>query len=450
LTSQAIATSSRSLVETRLGERGDQFLASWLAQHAGLCGIESSQLQAIDRMFEAGATDGGEECPTATFFLGEPVATLVLPLEEQLRGELRRWVTGHIDDPVERMAGARRATAWLSNHFQGVENELQQFTQTVAGKLAEVRRAVADGANGPLVSVGGRSPDPCSRRAVHYFRLRLDQLALAAATHTVRSVLSDAKSISDEMVALGREMEHLLATMCRTAGPDMGASESASAGGSRDSATAKAAACLETRLDQLAAEVDQQLQAEFLGAHGGLMQTIMHGGRPRAQLNARLHEFAGQAVSRALAGVNVMDEVFRCDSQAQSGLRSALATATPSLVQFGGTRRVLAVLPCDAADPTCAEKLSQAIGTDVTTLAGDDNSLTLCVESGQLSVPYAAVEFVQRRRDRVDFAARIHSRTDILWTPLLSASALSAPCPWGSDDIHSQQTSQDLSKTLVM
>ncbi len=450
LTPQAIATSARSLVETRLGERGDQFLVSWLAQHAGTSANEASQLQAVDRMFEAAATNGGEEVATTTYFLGEPLAALVLPLEEQLRGELRGWLTGQIDDRAARLAGARRATEWLSNHFREIDNQLQQFTRTVAGKLADVHKAVADGVSGPLVSVGLRSPDLFSRRAVHYFRLRLDQLALALATHAVCSVLSDTNTISDELAALEREMEHLLAAVCRTTVPEMDVSESPDAGGNGECATTNPFACLEARLDQLAAEVDQQLQAEFLGEHGGLMQTILRGGRPRAQLIAKLHEFAGLSVSRALAGVNVMQEVFRGEGQGESGLRSSLAAATPSLVQFGGTRRVLAVLPRDAAGPTYAEKLRQSIGTDVTTLAGDDNSLTLCVESGQLSVPYAAVEFVQRRRDRVDFAARIHSRTDILWTPLLSTSALSAPCPWGSDDIPSPQISQDLSKTLVM
>jgi hypothetical protein len=133
-----------------------------------------------------------------------------------------------------------------------------------------------------------------------------------------------------------------------------------------------------------------------------------------------------------------------------SALRSALAGATPSLVKFGGTRRLLAVLPCDASDSVFGDQLSQTVGTPVTALAGDDHSLTLCVEAGQLSVAHAAVEFVQHRRDRVDFAARIHSRTDILWTPLLSSSALSAPSPWGNDIVPSEAAAQDLTKTLVM
>jgi hypothetical protein len=155
-------------------------------------------------------------------------------------------------------------------------------------------------------------------------------------------------------------------------------------------------------------------------------------------------------VSRALAGINVMEELIGEGSNDSSALRSALATATPSLVKFGGTRRVLAVLPRDAADPALSAALSHSAGVAVTALAGHDNSLTLCVEAGQLPVAYAAAEFVQQRRDRVDFAARIHSRTDILWTPLLSGSALSAPCPWGTDDIPLQPSAPELSKTMVL
>lgn len=448
LRSQAIATNSRSLLEMRLGQGTDQFLASRLTEQCGSNAGECDQLRIVDGMFDTGVKDGNDSRPPSGFFLGEPVTELIQPLEEKLRSELRRWIMGRIDDPIERMSGARQATAWLSGHMQAVERELQQYQATVAVKSAEVRKAIVDGANSAMQSTG-QSPVFYSKRVLSYFRLRLDQAALAAAMHTVRLILSDTKTISDELIAFGRETEHFLATACRTAAPDTLAQESAEAGGNR-SAASKAAAFLEERLDQLAADVDQQLQAEFLGEDGGLMQTIMRGGRPRAQLNAKLHEFAGQAVSRTLAGMNVMEEVIGGATQDPSELRSALATATPSLVQFGGTRRVMAMLPQDAADPSCTDQLSRAVGTAVTTLAGDDNSVTLCVEAGQLSVPHAAIEFVQRRKDRIDFAARIHSRTDILWTPLLSASALSAPCPWGSDVLPSQQNSQELCKTLVL
>jgi hypothetical protein len=207
-------------------------------------------------------------------------------------------------------------------------------------------------------------------------------------------------------------------------------------------------------LPELAADVDARLQSEFISAHGGLLATVMQGGRPRAMLSAKLHEFSRQAIQHVLAGVNVLDEAGRENSgRTRSDLRSSLTLAMPTVLEFGGTRRVLAVLPRDSSVEVDAAAFSHALGTNLTAIAGEDNSLTLCVEADQLSLRHLAVEFVQRRRDRVEFAERVHCRTDITWTPLVPLSSAAAPIDWGSNsDGGSNQTltRQDMCKTLVM
>lgn len=446
-TANGIATNSRTLVEAQLGTTAEEFLKSRLGKQGGSRVGASAELQAIDQIFDGDDAGRAESSPAASEFLGQTLSDIVRPLEENLRREIRRWVMSRIDDPQQRIAGAQRAAQWMGGHFQKVAAELQQFARVVGGKMNAVRTSAGDG--GEAATVGSSVQAPRGRHAAQYFRLRLDQLALSAASLTVRAILSDTKSFDDEIVALRQEVDRLLATGCRAVAAEEGTPEAIAAETLTNSMT-NAAACMEARFAQLAEQVDQQLQADFLSQQGGLMPTIMRGGRQRAQLNAKLREFAGQAVGRALAGVNVMKEVLSEGDEVRPELRSALATATPSLMQFGGTRRVLTVLPRDAADPECADKLSRALGTPTTVITGDDDSLTLCVEAGQLSVPYAAVEFVQHRRDRVDFAGRIHSRTDILWTPLVSASALAAPCPWGEDSLPARQMTQDLTKTMVI
>jgi hypothetical protein len=59
-----------------------------------------------------------------------------------------------------------------------------------------------------------------------------------------------------------------------------------------------------------------------------------------------------------------------------------------------------------------------------------------------------ALEFVERRRDRVEFAERIHSRTDVAWTPLIATSTQEASDVWSCGELPSVQ--HDMSKTMVM
>jgi hypothetical protein len=167
-----------------------------------------------------------------------------------------------------------------------------------------------------------------------------------------------------------------------------------------------------------------------------------------------LYELSREAVQHLLAGVNVLEGGAAVeDSEHDAKLRSDLAIATPSLLEFGGTRHLLAILPRDSAAAHNVVAFSRSVGAHATTVAGSDNSLTLCVEAGQLSLRHIALELVQRRRDRVEFGERVHCRTDVPWTPLVPLSTTPVPVAWAGSSTNDScltQARQDLCKTLVM
>jgi hypothetical protein len=212
------------------------------------------------------------------------------------------------------------------------------------------------------------------------------------------------------------------------------------------------AALLHARLPALAADVDARLQLDFIGPQGGLLKIVMHGGRLRAVLATKLHELSRQTVQQFLAGVTLAGTSGGELSHADNTLRSSLALATPALLEHGGTRRVLAILPRDSVGGPDAANVLQAGSTEFTTLDGADNSLTLCVEAGQLSLSHIALDFVQWRRDRVEFAQRVHCRTDISWTPLAPIPTDSAATTWTSAPnlLRKTKSNQEVCKTLVM
>jgi hypothetical protein len=446
-----IAANSRSLVELQLGGDATSFLSSWFAKQSSTREAgEDVQLQAIDRIF--GFQSGPAES-RKIFLLGQPISAIVQPLDEKLRSELRRWVTARIDDPRERLVGARRAIAWINHHLGEGDAELQRLRRTVVAKLDELREqaVAATAANSP--GSGFQSHDTYSRRVFDYFRLRLDQLAISAAEHTVHLLLSDAKSMSDEITALGREIDQIAGAVCRAAQSDSAGAARVPADPSTRAVQAGVSAGLKAKLPELASEVDRQLQAEYISAQGGLLAMVMQGGRPRAQLSAKLHELSRQVVQRTLAGINVSDGAPDASSKLLADIRSGLALATPSLMEFGGTRRVLAILPRDTASTNYAAMLSQVIGAAPASIRGADKGLTLCVEADRLSIQHIAISFVQRRRDRMDFAQRVHCRTDIPWSPLVTTSSTPASMVWGgtpAGQVNQTISRQDMCKTLVM
>jgi len=239
------------------------------------------------------------------------------------------------------------------------------------------------------------------------------------------------------VTTLGREIDQI-ATSLSASGAAAASHDECGQDGSEEE---RLKAALGAKLPELAAAVDARLQAEYIQQHGGLVKLIFQGGRPRTQLAAKLHELSRHAVMQSLAEIDSLAaNRNETSSTGQDDLRSGLTAATPPLLEFGGTRRVLAILPSESRDESERARISQALGTDVTTVCGSDSSLTLCVEANHLSLPHIAVELIQHRRDRVEFAQRVHCRTDIAWSPLVPTSNASSPTNSG----------QELCKTLVM
>jgi hypothetical protein len=122
--------------------------------------------------------------------------------------------------------------------------------------------------------------------------------------------------------------------------------------------------------------------------------------------------------------------------------------ATPAALEYGGQRRVLVVQP--AGFDRSKGGASPAVAIPVTEVAGCDNDTTVCVEADSLSVQHVALDLVERRRDRVEFADRVHTRTDVAWAPLVSTECSQKSVFWGTDASRQTQAQHPMSQTLVM
>jgi hypothetical protein len=417
----------RALVEFQLGVQPAEFLTNRLNDSGASVDGHVTQLRAIDQVF-GGRHDGTVDGEIS--LLGKSSVAIVEPLTSKLRGELKRWIMRHVDEPAHRLAGARSAAQHTCRHLGESLAQLQQLQAALATRIDQLGKLPGD----------GRSVPTSAEIVSDYFHSCLDRLSNSAALHVVRTLLSDAKAVSDEMNTLGREISHIATAVGRLA--DSRESQSPS----EERLTKE----VNARMSDISAQVDARLQTEYLDPMGGLTKTIMEGGRPRAQLTATLHELSRRAVHQVVAGVNVLEtSAHGAIGSGQDNLRTSLALATPTLLEFGGRRRTLAVLPHDSAETDLQMQMSQQLGTAVTTIRGVDSSLSLCVEADGLSLKHVALEIVERRRDRVEFAGRVHCRTDIAWMPLFAPSAPADSTIWPTDAGRAQ-AQQAMSKTVVL
>jgi hypothetical protein len=414
-----VAANARSLVEAQLGCDAGTFLRNWLAERiASNQDNDARRWEVVDDVFGAGQAVGdGQRRPS---LLGQLVADIVQPLAEKLGGDIRRWVIQRLDLPPSRSAGARRSAQWMQQHLESVLGEVQRHCGPLSATLVELRQpaqlAPAPGATPAETAVAEATFD----RLSHYFELRLDELALRAAEHVARVVLAELKAVGDDLTAFGRELMQISTAKRPAATPGV---QSAADDSALDTAGQQIIGMVRTHLGELAATADARLQRDFLDGQDGLFQVVMRGGRPRAQLSAKIQEVSRNAVQDWWADTsNLRNDLAGADRK-QAGdtkLRAAIEAATPAALQHGGARRVVAVLPRGTDVASKANELSQSAGVSISAVEGSEDNMTLCVEAERLSLTHLAVSLIERRRDSVEFAKRVHSRSDIAWTPLVA------------------------------
>jgi hypothetical protein len=443
LDANGIAGNTRSLLELALGGDVASFTSSLFANHGHSA---ADRLAAIDGVFAAAGAEENSKLERAVH--RRPVAESIAPLVDKLRKEVRRWVVAQVDDRKMRFAGVRKSIDWLAEHCAAVKSELNQIRSLVSKNLAEVHRDVLSSSSAAATA----SMPSAEQQQLTYFCMRVDELALFAAEHVLNSLLCEAKSLSDEMTALGCEIDQVASAVARACGDTStnGVNRTvASAAGGEVGISRQVQAVVPHIVD----EVDARLQTEYIAPQGGLASVVMGGGRPRAQLTAKLHELSRQVVQRVVADIHVAQLNAKSGDATVSDLRCGLSAATPSLLEYGGTRRVLALLPKGGQAENAAAYVA-ALGTPVTVAENCDNTFALCVEVGGLPIEHIAASLVEYRRDRVEFAGRVHSRTDVSWTPLINTTATPEPIDWSVNTVAmpSMDSSSQvaMSKTVVL
>jgi serine/threonine protein kinase len=434
-----LAANARALIETELGEDPAAFLWKWLTEQSA--GGDAAPLSIIDKLFSS--TDSNVEGARILSLCGKPITAIVGPFAEKMRSELRRWVSVKFNERPGGPDAAWQGSEWLLSTCRAMEIELQSAREHAADRLLEFRREIA---NNTRIATTQAEHENNRQRLLAYFNMRLDLAANLAAERVLQLVICDAKGRLEELTTLGREIEQIANVVDRACGDTaQGLSNTESTTGATDQASL--AKLLFDKLPEIAAEVDRQIHVDYINPQGGLAEVVMGGGRPRAQLTAKLHELSRGIVQRLLTSINLLAHDV-ADGQLADELRSVVAMATPTMLEFGGTRRVLSIVPRDSAGTLSPEVLSKALGTAVTSMPGTDNNFAVCAEAGQLSLPHIAASFVEHRRDRVEFAGRVHSRTDVTWMPLFKTTT-SEPVSWSGLD--GQARSRDaMSKTLVI
>jgi len=415
----------QQMAAEEMGGKPDVFFRQFLSD-----GAQVANRAAIERWF-ASANEVFGRRPDE-IVTNPPPAKLVLALEprvtriiNQVGNALQKSIVGWVDEPALRVHGTQRIAKAVQVHLRLLCDRLRD----ARSKLSNESQALEAALLGSVPDASGkskgarRSPAELQTMFFQDCKLRLYELGAQIAASMANALQSHAVAAHDTLVELTRELHHL-AVQFATA--ELAEEEEEQPQASDNLAPLRMMVDEQLRQadESIAMQLDQELSASMLAPVGGLRQAISVGGPQREALVSQLHTSARNSVLARLGSIDIAGSALTAASADDQPIRRCLAGARPLLAMCGGKRWLYCILPSESAQKMTAEYLASQIGPGefqqtpavVPDTSGD---VVLLYETGELSLKHAAASLIDSRADLTDVATRVHTRADVVWTPLL-------------------------------
>jgi len=375
------------------------------------CGLVAEFKEEVDRLCgpRSVSDEGNRNEPGV---IQQAAAAFGRGAAKQRGDEICRWIQDKVEDPDARIRGAHWLARWFRARCDSHYNAVAQLRERIDADLLAVESGL-DATNGGK----GRGKASQDRRALleRYGRLRLERCAVDAAAALLKAASSHVVAAEEELIDLARDMQHFAGQFDTSRTLDELPCE----------ADAKARGkllgdALETHVAPLLQCLEEQLHADVLVPAKGLRNLILQAGPSRANLATTLRTAVRTAIVGLAKQLDVADQLFRKGPSGESDvetMRKQLEAAKP-LLQCGGARRLLVIMPRCSTHTRPIEILHYELKETPSVVENCDGDFVLCQEVEDVSLTQVAVTLIEGRRDFADYAARLHTRVDVNWSIL--------------------------------
>jgi hypothetical protein len=288
---------------------------------------------------------------------------------------------------------ARSARQELEPALQGLQQQIRAF------RPIEPRRSGSRNNNQP-------APQEVLRQMLlDYAVRRLTGVCLQAACKLAQSVCRRLTRTGDELKDLSRGLDKIAAVFSQH---------------HEDSADDSAAAALRSRTPELVSVLDEQFRLSFFPAGEGFRAALRKEFQFIERLPDALSETARRIAAEAVRSVELPNVLFPEGEdalKAHERLAGIVQAAQPRLFQCGGAARLLLVLPESGSAPRLQNLFASRFAQPPTVAIDAQCDAALCCEMEQVPVPSLAAMLIEHRRDFAEAAARLHTRSDVNWSP---------------------------------
>ncbi len=329
--------------------------------------------------------------------------------------ELQQWLVSLVNLPEHRLAGAQQMADGLTEHLRDLSRQAGEAIQLATNELRSLKELLLNDKKGSKNWLRFRGFFSGRRlvadhRLSEYFELRLHKLALNAFCRLLGMVLAQVATVGDKLRNLAADFNRLIEQF--SAAPAV-ADESAI----RTKALQRVAvAQIAANKTKLLAEMEQALEEDLRHAATTEIRdfrsklAVIVRRMSRTLILQMLKEFAIQETTAALEE-RLHEPLF----EIPHGLREALPRR---FTGCGGQQRLLVVAPEQLAPAVTRQTPSNGESLAPTVLADADSDMLVCYEVEDQPLRRIAAKVLDQRFQTVEIASRLHTRTDVSWTPL--------------------------------
>ena len=334
------------------------------------------------------------------------------------------WILGLMDTSAGRVEAAKYGSEWFQSHLRTLEGQINtmavhQREEALAQKdllLSSPAKAHASG--------GGRRVDARLQREVQtglleYARKRVEHLISGAVIRCLCQVSGPVNATMDSLREFWSELNSLEALFAATAPPDEADEGSPADVLSENHARATIRSLLERR-PKLTEVLDRFLEDRAEMRSAKLRYLLAKGPDMRAELLVTLRTAARKVIVAAMDGLSLsrLAQPPRETKGDKSGdLRRCIELARPRLLEETAASRLLLMVPGNVNQTQLSQSVIAEVPT-ATVIPTAQCDLIVCHEVENLDVCRVAAQLVERRRDYVDLAKRLHTRVDVTWSEM--------------------------------
>jgi serine/threonine protein kinase len=348
-------------------------------------------------------------------------SVLAKPLAQMAAGQsasLRAWILSLVASPKHRVQGAQRATDYVVDYLRNVSHEVGESSQTPRTELRTLQTALLSekAGNREWLRYRGfswRRKLVVDQQLAQYFHLKIKDLILNSICRLVGQILAELAALDDRLRNLAADLNRLAEGFTRLS--KARAADPAQMPRLSENARRVVVETISKQKAEMLTEMEHELEDE-------LHRVAANDRGEAACINPRiLRRTAHTIILRTLRKVSLREITI-----AEAGkscepifsLADGLKSATPWLNQCGGARRLLLLAPETSSRAKLVAQLGEECEAGPTVVGDKENDVVLCYETEQLSLPRVAATILDQRFQVAEVAARLHTRTDVHWTPL--------------------------------